>query len=184
MTAPIAFSPYRIRRLAAEDAEAFSLLRREVTAENPVQMGLTHEEELTRPLHGFREQLSFAEPNAVFGAFAAGELVGTAAVAWPSRRPSSRHKVNLWGVFVSPRYRRQGIGRLLVETAVAHAWTHGVRRVNLTVFVPNDPAIRLYESLGFAHCGMEPEAVRIGDTYHDGYLMSCRHEGAWPPSRQ
>ena len=177
MAADNASPPYSIRQLAAQDAEAFSFLRREVTAQNPVQMGLTYEEELTRPLHGFREQLSFAEPNAVFGAFAATELVGTAAVAWPSRRPSLRHKVNLWGVFVSPRYRGQGIGRALVETAVAHAWANGVRRVNLTVFVPNDPAINLYESLGFEHCGMEPEAVLIGETYHDGYLMSCRNKG-------
>ncbi len=86
--------------------------------------------------------------------------------------PSSRHKVNLWGVFVSPRFRGQGIGRALVERAVAHAGANGVRRVNLTVFVPNAAAVRLYESLGFQHFGIEPQAIRIGDTYYDGYLMS------------
>jgi ribosomal protein S18 acetylase RimI-like enzyme len=161
-----------LRQLGAADAEAFSALRREVTADNPVPMGLTLEEELTRPLQGFREQLSYPEPNAAFGAFVGTQLVGSAAVAWPSKFPSSRHKVTLWGTFVSPRFRRRGLARLLVGKAIAHAQVSGARRVNLTVFVPNEPAVRLYESLGFVACGAEPEAVCIGGTYHDGQFMS------------
>lgn len=163
------------RQLTAADAEAFAQLRREVTAQDPVGMGLTLEEELTRPIEKFRDQLSFADPNAVFGAFVDGELVGTAAVAWPSRLPSSLHKVNLWGVFVSPRFRGQGIARKLVTRALDHADANGVRRINLMVFLPNIPAVRLYESLGFRHYGTEPQAIRIDGRYHDGYLMSrCR----------
>ena len=163
---------YQTRQLDAADAEALSRLRREVTAHDPAGMGLTLEEEMTRPIQKFRDQLSFPAPNAVFGAFVHGELIGTAAVAWPSRLPSSRHKVNLWSVFVSPRFRGHGIARALVERAVDHARANGVQRVNLTVFVPNAAAVRLYESLGFQHFGTEPQAVRIGDTYYDGYLMS------------
>ncbi len=166
---------FQLRQLGADDAQAFSILRREVTADNPVPMGLTLEEELTRPLPSFREQLSYPEPNAAFGAFVAGELVGSAAVAWPSKFASSRHKVTLWGVFVSPRYRRLGIARTLVSRAIDHAHATGVLRVNLTVFVPNAPAVKLYESMGFEHCGMEPESIRIGDIYHDGWLMSRRN---------
>jgi ribosomal protein S18 acetylase RimI-like enzyme len=161
-----------VRQLEAADAEAFSALRREVTAENPVPMGLTLEEELTRPIDGFRAQLSFPEPNAAFGAFVDGELVGTAAVAWPSKFASSGHRVNLWGTFVSPRFRRRGLGRKLVEHAIAHAKSNGVRRVNLTVYVPNDPAVCLYESLGFAYCGVEPEAVSLNGAFYDGQQMS------------
>lgn len=161
-----------IRQLAAADAEAFSALRREVTADNPVPMGLTLEEELTRPLEGFRDQLSFPEPNAAFGAFVGAELVGSAAVAWTSKFASSRHKVTLWGTFLSPRYRRRGIARALVEKAIAHAKAIGVRRVNLTVYVPNEPAVQLYRSLGFVVCGAEPEAVRLGEAFYDGQFMS------------
>jgi RimJ/RimL family protein N-acetyltransferase len=163
---------WQLRQLTAADAQAFSRLRREVTAHDPVAMGLTLAEELTRPIEKFREQLSFAAPNAVFGAFVAGELVGTAAVAWPSRLPSSRHKVNLWGVFVSPRFRGRGIARALVERAIDHARCDGAKRVNLTVFVPNAVAVRLYKSLGFEHVGTEPQAICIAGVYHDGYLMS------------
>ena len=163
-----------IRQLHAADAEAFSALRREVTAENAVPMGLTLEEELTRPMEGFRTQLSLPEPNAAFGAFIEGELAGTAAVAWPSKFPSSRHKVTLWGTFVSPRFRRLGLARQLVQRAIAHARASGVRRVNLTVYVPNVPAVALYEGLGFEHCGVEPEAVGLNGAFYDGQQMSLR----------
>lgn len=169
---------FEARQLASADAEAFSALRRMVTADNPVAMGLTMEEELSRPIEGFRTQLSFPEPNAAFGAFVEGELVGSAAVAWPSKFPSSRHKVDLWGVFVLPRLRGGGIGRALVETAVAHAHAHGALRVNLTVYLPNAPAVKLYESLGFVRCGTEPEAICIAGAYYDGLRMSLRHNGA------
>jgi L-amino acid N-acyltransferase YncA len=40
------------------------------------------------------------------------------------------------------------------------------------VFVPNEPAVLLYRSLGFVECGAEPEAVRIGETFFDGQFMS------------
>jgi len=58
-----------MRQLGGADAEAFSALRRLVTADNPVPMGLTLEEELNRPVQGFRDQLSAPAPNAAFGAF-------------------------------------------------------------------------------------------------------------------
>jgi len=171
------FAEFQVRQLAAADAEAFSALRREVTADNPIAMGLTMDEELSRSIEDFRTQLSFPEPNAAFGAFLNGRLVGSAAVAWPSKFSSSGHKVDLWGVFVSPHLRRGGIGRALVEKAVAHAGAHGARRVNLTVYVPNAAAINLYESLGFEHCGREPDAICIGGFYYDGLRMSLRHNG-------
>ena len=41
---------FQIRQLGADDAQAFSTLRRELTADNPIPMGLTMEEELARPL--------------------------------------------------------------------------------------------------------------------------------------
>ena len=165
---------FQIRQLGSDDAQAFSTLRRELTADNPIPMGLTMEEELARPLQGFRDQLSYPEPNAAFGAFVGNELVGSAAVAWPSKLPSSRHKTTLWGVFVSPRYRKHGIGRALVRRAIDHAESVGVRRINLTVYVPNPAAVKLYESQQFEHCGVEPEAICIGGTYCDGYQMSRR----------
>ena len=174
MTHPLA--DCQIRRMTAMDAEAFSALRRKVTQANPVPMGLTMEEELARPIQGFRDQLSYPDPNAAFGAFVQGELVASAAVAWPSKLPSSRHKTKLWGVFVAPSHRGRGIGRKVVTEAVRHAFENGVRRVNLQVFVPNPEAVQLYLSMGFVEYGREPEAIFLGGTYYDGVHMSLLRE--------
>ncbi len=166
-----------IRRLGADDAQVFSNLRREVTADNPVPMGLSMQEELSRPLEGFRAQLSSPLPDAVFGAFVGGELAATSAVSRASRFASSGHKMVMWGVFTSPRYRRRGFSRALVTRSIDHAVDNGVRRINLLVYVPNEAALALYRSLGFVECGIEPQAVQLDGTYYDGVQMSlaCQH---------
>lgn len=161
-----------IRCICADDAEAFSALRREVTRDNPVPMGLTYEEEQTRTLDDFRAQLSFTHPNAMFGCFVEGELAATAAVGYTSKFPSSRHKMIMWGVFTSPRFRRQGYGRGVVDAAIQNAFNSGVCRINLQVYVPNEPALTLYKSIGFAEYGAEPEAICLGGKYYDGIYMT------------
>lgn len=163
--------PFVIRQLQASDAEPFSALRLRLTEENPVPMGLTLAEERTRPMEGFRLQLSAPAPSAAFGAFMGDTLVGCAAVAWTRLFASSRHKVTLWGTFVDPSSRRQGVGRALVAQALAHAKLNGARRANLTVYLPNANAVALYESLGFETYGTEPEAVHIDGRYFSAQLM-------------
>lgn len=161
-----------IRRLGADDAEAFSALRREVTGENPVPIGLTFEEELTRTLEGFRLQLSSPLPNAVFGCFVEGELAATAAVSRAGQFPSSHHKMVMWGVFTFPRLRRRGLSRQVVDVALQHAFDNGVLRVNLQVYVPNEPAIALYRAIGFVEYGVESDAVCLDGHYFDGVNMT------------
>lgn len=161
-----------VRQLGDMDAEAFSALRRLVTADNPVPMGLTLEEKLNRPIQGFRDQLSVPAPNAAFGVFVEGQLRACAALAWTSRFPSSMHKALLWGCFVEPGFRERGLGRQVVSRALDHARQNSVRRVNLTVFLPNRTAVTLYSSLGFQSYGLEPEAVCIDGNYHDGQHMT------------
>ena len=56
--------------------------------------------------------------------------------------------------------------------ALAHARANGARRVNLTVFVPNEAAVQLYRSPGLVECGAEPDAVPIGETFYDGQFIS------------
>src|SRR5688500_9769938 len=103
-TSAVTHAAAEIRALGAADAEAFSALRREVTAVHPVQMGISLEEELARPIASFRSQLSMALPNAVFGAFVDGELAATAAVSRFSGFAAGAHKMTMWAVFTSPRH--------------------------------------------------------------------------------
>ena len=76
--------------------------------------------------------------------------------------PASTHVADL-GLMVASDYRRQGIGRGLLTTAVGWADGAGIRKLELHVFPWNEPAIRLYESFGF-----EREGVRRAHYSRDG----------------
>ena len=135
-------------------------------------MGLSLEEELLRPIEGFRDQLSAPLPSAVFGAFVEGELAATAAVSRVSHFASSSHKMVMWGVFTSPRFRCRGMSRLLVQHAIRHAFDSDARRINFLFYVPNEAALGLYRSLGFVQYGVEFEAVYLEGQFADGVHMS------------
>jgi RimJ/RimL family protein N-acetyltransferase len=66
--------------------------------------------------------------------------------------PASKHVADL-GLMVAASHRRQGVGTLLLEQAVAWARESGVRKLELHVFPWNDPALGLYGSFGFEREG-------------------------------
>jgi ribosomal protein S18 acetylase RimI-like enzyme len=71
-------------------------------------------------------------------------------------------------IAVSPFFRGQGVGRLLLSTLIATARDHGVPALSLDVELNNQPAIRLYESLGFQVLGRSSEVsqsmiLRLGE---------------------
>jgi putative acetyltransferase len=89
--------------------------------------------------------------------------------------PASRHVADL-GLMVAAEHRRQGIGRMLLEAAIEWARRAGVRKLELHVFPWNEPAIRLYESVGFEREGYRKAHFRRGDEYVDAILMALRVE--------
>ncbi|MHB8586348.1 MAG: GNAT family N-acetyltransferase [Thermoplasmatota archaeon] len=70
---------------------------------------------------------------------------------------------------VDSQYRGQGLGRRLVKMFEERFGRRGIRRVNLEVRVSNQPAIRLYESLGFEQRRVLPRYYGDGE---DAFLMS------------
>lgn len=64
---------------------------------------------------------------------------------------------DMMNLAVSPDYRRQGIGKALVEALSEHLQQNNVIALLLEVRVSNEPAIALYESLGFALVGRRPK---------------------------
>lgn len=64
-------------------------------------------------------------------------------------------------VFVLDRARGEGIGRMLVEAAIGRARKRGCGRIQLESNAANEPAVGLYESVGFSQSHL-PE--RWGET--------------------
>jgi ribosomal protein S18 acetylase RimI-like enzyme len=146
--------------------EAYRTLRLSALAESPEAFGSDVAAESAAPVETFANTL---RTSYVAGAFAAERLVGLAGFRQLDRE-KTRHRGDIWGVYVAPEARGAGVGRQLLEHVLDHARTQ-VQQVHLAVTATNPAALRLYESLGFVRYGTEPRALRIGDRYLDEHLM-------------
>lgn len=109
--------------------------------------------------------------NPHFGAFDGDELVGWCDICRGTFEVE-RHSGTL-GIGLLPAYRGRGVGRRLIEMAIAAADAAGFERIDLTVISGNTRAIRLYEAVGFEHEGVMRAAMRFGDDdYRDSLLMA------------
>ena len=65
-------------------------------------------------------------------------------------------ETDMMNLAVSPRHRRRGVGKRLVERLICDLRKQGVYRLVLEVRVSNEPAIILYKALGFEQIGRRP----------------------------
>jgi putative acetyltransferase len=89
-----------------------------------------------------------------------------------NRNPRLRHSAVL-GIMVHADYQGKGIGTALLKKVIdlADNWLMLVR-LELTVFVENDRAVKLYQSLGFQIEGIKKYAAIRNGKYADEYLMA------------
>lgn len=121
-----------------------------------------------------RLQEGASAKEVVFGAFIQERLAGVAGIAFDTRE-KARHKSTLFGMYVPDRFRKQGIGRQLMDEALRYARAHpDTSLTQLTVTAGNTPALKLYEASGFAPFGTEPFAVRVGAGYVSKVHMWCK----------
>lgn len=156
-----------IRRLGAKDAEIYRVIRLESLRLHPEAFGSSYEEEKEAPVEKYRDSLPTVY---TFGAFDNGSLVGVVTL-FPEGKRKMKHRASIFAMYVSESVRGQGVGKRLVEAAIAQARElGGIEQIHLQVVTSNESAIRLYSSLGFEVYGLEKRALRIGDTYYDEEL--------------
>jgi ribosomal protein S18 acetylase RimI-like enzyme len=98
--------------------------------------------------------------SVVFGAYAQG-LIGMLGLSRANQRKVA-HKAKLWGMFVVPACRQQGVGIRLLDAAICYARNlDGVTSIHLSVSESAAAARRLYEKAGFETWGIEPDAIRF-----------------------
>jgi GNAT superfamily N-acetyltransferase len=75
----------------------------------------------------------------------------------PRDEDAPRSSAEVYGLYVLPDAWRQGVGRALLETALAHWRGRGLRTALLWVFEANDAGRRFYEALGWQADGARQE---------------------------
>ena len=157
---------FAVRRLDAEDIEAYREIRLEALVVEPTAFTSDHASEASLTADEWQGRL---ERNHVFGTFDGDRLVGVATFFLESRE-KARHRGHVVAVYMRPEARGRGAGRGLMEAVIAEARGKATQ-LHLGVTVGNEAARRLYERVGFQIYGVDPRALRIDGRYYDEHLM-------------
>ncbi|MCI4568579.1 GNAT family N-acetyltransferase [Lysobacter sp. CFH 32150] len=79
-------------------------------------------------------------------------------------------------IYLLHRFHGAGIGRRLMDAAIAHARQRGCRRLLLGVYAGNRDAIAFYERMGYRHVG--ERRFRVGGNEYDDVVLALDLQGA------
>jgi len=78
------------------------------------------------------------------------------------------------GVYVKEKSRRIGVARALVEKAIAHSHSLGIKALVGCIFGHNEPSLALFEQLGFERWGFLPRIAQVDEIARDLIIVG-RH---------
>ncbi len=161
-----------IRILKETDALQYQELRLKALKINPEAFGSTYEREVNFTQKMVEERIRPTEDNFVLGVFDDQNVLLGIVTYMRETSMKTAHKGNIFGMFVAPESRGNGLGKLLLQELVRKVkQTNGLEQINLTVVSENLPAKKLYSSIGFETYGVERNALKSNGVYYDEDLM-------------
>ncbi len=161
-----------IRALTKADAIPYRNLRLRALKEHPEAFGASYEESAKMPIAHFAERIDESADRFVLGAFHSdGQMIGM--VGFHRNHSSkTRHKADVWGMYVAREHQSAGIGRRLLTELIERArMLPELEQIRLSVVTSNIRAALLYASIGFQAYGLERRALKAADQYFDEMLM-------------
>jgi L-amino acid N-acyltransferase YncA len=80
-------------------------------------------------------------------------------------------------IYVSEKFRRAGVGRALLEKAIAHSPSLEITALVGCIFGHNEPSLQLFERRGFERWGFLPRIARVEGVERDLVIVG-RHISA------
>jgi ribosomal protein S18 acetylase RimI-like enzyme len=157
-----------IRRTAQADSDGFRALRLQALQQHPELFAVDYETEQAKPAEAWLAQV---RDSIIYVAVLGKHLIGMAGVS-QGQTSKTRHKGDLWGVYVQPSYRGQGLGHQLVSACIEWAQQQGVLYLNLVVGTTNTAAVGCYKKCGFRIYGVEPNCILYQGVLYDEFVMT------------
>lgn len=164
----------KIRSIKISDASKFATMQAELDKETKFMMLEPEErkldtqktEKMIENCHKNKDFLFIAEANdEIVGFISAGKGV------------SNRVKHRAYVVIgIRKAYQGKGIGSKFFKELDHWATNERLRRLELTVMIPNIAAKKLYEKNGFVVEGIKKDSMYVGDEYVDEYYMGKVNE--------
>tara|TARA_Y200000002_G_C22166278_1_gene449218 strand:- start:41 stop:490 length:450 start_codon:yes stop_codon:yes gene_type:complete len=82
--------------------------------------------------------------------------------------------LDLYSLFVSPKYRKRGIATTIINYAVNHCKKENLIKIVLEVNEKNTKAINFYISKSFTKKGRRKNYYKSGENYFDAILMEMK----------
>lgn len=167
-------SEVQISKPTLEEWEAFRELRLLSLQDSPIAFLALYDDEKLLPEEKWRTRIEGSlkgEVGEMIVARADGKLIGLVGVQY--LQPAKlRHVAHIWGTYVDPKYRGQGIGRKLMEKIIEMAKAHqGIKKIKIEVIPEQISAYELYKKLGFEMIGVSHNEVCSEGNYYDEILM-------------
>jgi ribosomal protein S18 acetylase RimI-like enzyme len=139
----------------------------------PAAYSSTYEETIARPDEHWRQRLA-NDRNVHLLARAQGRPVGMVGGYLGSDDGDDSVAV-VFSMYVNEDHRGRGIGRLLLTSLIDRLSTFpNITTIRLGVTETQEPARRLYESMGFQVVGKTAEGIVVDDRRYDELIMELR----------
>ena len=139
----------QIHRLELHEGPRLRTIRLRSLQDAPLAFGSTHEAQIERPPEVWTEQIRIMP---TFVAVVDGLDMGVARGAYDD--DGDAKTVWLLSMWVAPEGRGQGLGVALADAVIDWARTTPAQRLVLDVADDNEPAIALYQRMGFVPTGV------------------------------
>jgi len=159
-----------IRELDFKEWEQFKNIRLYSIKEEPLAFGSTYDAESQRTPEEWKNLLTAKERNWLF-ADNGNRLIGIIGTI-QNFRNEGNHIAYIVAFFVGSAYRKQGIGKQLLEAIIQKLKKNPeITSIRLGVTITQKDALKFYEDSGFKKIYIRKNEVKVFDRYYDEYEM-------------